>query len=101
MICLEFDERFKIFGDDFVFYDYKEPLKLEPELKKKFDVVIADPPFLSDECLTKMAISMRFLSKEKLILCTGEESCRARKTSFLDTEAFVLVCLVTPQKGLG
>jgi len=71
VICLEFDERFKVFGKDFVFYDYKEPLKLAPELREQFDVVIADPPFLSEECLTKMALSMKYLSKKNLILCTG------------------------------
>ena len=72
VICLEFDERFKIFGKDFVFYDYKEPLKIAPELQRNFDVVIADPPFLSDECLTKVAVTMKCMSKNKLILCTGE-----------------------------
>lgn len=71
VICLEFDERFNIFGTDFVFYDYREPLKLPTELKNEFDVVIADPPFLSEECLTKMALTMKYLGKEKLILCTG------------------------------
>ena len=74
VICLEFDERFKVFGKDFVFYDYKEPLKLAPELREQFDVVIADPPFLSEECLTKMALSMKYLSKKNLILCTGEDN---------------------------
>lgn len=72
VICLEFDERFKVFGQDFIFYDYKEPLKLAPELKMQFDIVIADPPFLSEDCLTKMALSMKYLSKKKLILCTGK-----------------------------
>ena len=74
VLCLEFDERFKVFGKDFMFYDYNEPLKLASELKEQFDIVIADPPFLSEECLSKMALSMTYLSKKKIILCTGKRS---------------------------
>ncbi|XP_018321041.1 EEF1A lysine methyltransferase 1 isoform X2 [Agrilus planipennis] len=33
--------------------------------------VIADPPFLSDECLTKTAVTLKYLAKENIILCTG------------------------------
>ena len=44
---LEYDRRFATFNN-FYFWDYNEPLKLEPELKNKFDVIIADPPFLSE-----------------------------------------------------
>jgi hypothetical protein len=36
------------------------------------DLVIADPPFLSEECLSKAAETMRLLSRAgKLVLCTG------------------------------
>ena len=69
--CLEYDTRFSMFGEDFLFYDYKEPLNLPLEWKHSFDVVIADPPFLSEECLCKMAVTAKFLSKEKIVLCTG------------------------------
>ncbi|KAL5009635.1 hypothetical protein ScPMuIL_011940 [Solemya velum] len=70
-ICFEYDERFGVYGSDFVFYDYKEPLKLPQEMKQSFDVVIADPPFLSEECLLKTAQTIRFLAKDKVVLCTG------------------------------
>ncbi|XP_012943458.1 EEF1A lysine methyltransferase 1 [Aplysia californica] len=69
--CLEFDPRFQVFGEDFVMYDYKEPLKLDQTLKGAFDLVIADPPFLSEECLTKTAVTVKFLTAGKIILCTG------------------------------
>lgn len=71
VFCLEYDERFRVFSEDFVFYDYNEPLRLPAELQNSCDVVIADPPFLSDECLCKTAMTIRFLMKEKVILCTG------------------------------
>ena len=71
--CLEFDKRFMIYGEDFQFYDYKEPLNLPLEWKECFDIVIADPPFLSEECLCKTAVTAKFLTKGKIILCTGKD----------------------------
>uniref|UniRef100_A0A0A9X9Y0 Protein-lysine N-methyltransferase CM83_29426 n=2 Tax=Lygus hesperus TaxID=30085 RepID=A0A0A9X9Y0_LYGHE len=68
---LEFDRRFEVLGDDYNFYNYETPLELPQSFANHFDLVIADPPFLSEECLTKTAVTMRFLSNSKLILCTG------------------------------
>nr|CAG4637218.1 EOG090X0ABW [Ceriodaphnia reticulata] len=67
----EYDTRFSVYGSDFTFYDYRSPLEVPKELGSSFDVVVADPPFLSEECLTKTALTMRYLSKGPLILCTG------------------------------
>ncbi|KAI8792169.1 protein-lysine N-methyltransferase n6amt2 [Biomphalaria glabrata] len=69
--CLEYDTRFQVYGEDFIFYDYNEPLRVDAALQNQFDLVIADPPFLSEECLCKTAITIKFLAKDKLILCTG------------------------------
>ena len=49
---LEFDERFAVFKE-FVPYDFEKAIKLPPELKGTFDVIICDPPFLSQDCQTK------------------------------------------------
>ena len=50
----EFDPRFEVFGDDFVLYDFQQPLRgLPPQLKGAFDRVLIDPPFLSEDCQTK------------------------------------------------
>jgi len=71
LTLLEYDKRFEC-HNDFVFYDYKEPLKLPDSLQaKSFDMVIVDPPFLSEECLTKAALTAKYLAKDKIILCTG------------------------------
>ena len=67
----EHDKRFARFGSDFTFYDYKSPLEIPRDLRESFDVVFADPPFLSEECLTKTAVTVKFLAKEKIVLCTG------------------------------
>lgn len=69
--CLEYDSRFNIYGEDFIFYDFNQPLKLDSDLKNSFDLVIADPPFLTDACLTNTAVTIKFLAKEKILLCTG------------------------------
>lgn len=74
MVLLEFDERFNVFKDEFVPYDFKQPLKLDSmsgclnvdktilmwyaeSLKGAFDRIICDPPFLSEECQTKCRFS--------------------------------------------
>ncbi|XP_066250017.1 EEF1A lysine methyltransferase 1 [Euwallacea similis] len=67
----EYDKRFAAFGPDFIFYDYKSPLSIHRDKSSYYDIVLADPPFLSEECLTKTAATIKYLSKEKVILCTG------------------------------
>ncbi|OXU30096.1 hypothetical protein TSAR_004185 [Trichomalopsis sarcophagae] len=68
---LEFDKRFSIFGPDFIFYDYNTPQDIPKDLYGQFDLVICDPPFLSEECLTKTAITVKLLAKKQIVLCTG------------------------------
>ena len=84
---LEFDERFSVFPE-FIFYDFKNPFKLPANLKGTIDHIICDPPFLSEDCQTKAAMTCRWLSKSwgkieaqkmadaaatgKVVVCTGE-----------------------------
>jgi len=42
----EFDKRFSIFGDAFNFYDLNKPLDIDNIHHKKYDIIVADPPFL-------------------------------------------------------
>lgn len=78
IVLFEYDQRFDVFGQDFVPYDFQMPLRLPSELKGKFDRIICDPPFLSDDCQTKTALTVRFLARDwsagrlRLISCTGE-----------------------------
>ncbi|PAV64006.1 hypothetical protein WR25_04926 isoform A [Diploscapter pachys] len=70
----EFDERFRIkYPDQFIHYDYNQPQLIPKELMGKFDLIIADPPFLSDERVVKGAQTIRLLGKQqvKIIFCTG------------------------------
>ncbi|KAG7163565.1 EEF1A lysine methyltransferase 1-like [Homarus americanus] len=70
---LEFDTRFSVYKDDFIFYDFKDPLGVPRKLHEHFDVIVADPPYLSDDCFTKTAITVKFLMKPDatIIVCTG------------------------------
>ncbi|ESO01522.1 hypothetical protein HELRODRAFT_157178 [Helobdella robusta] len=71
-VCLEYDRRFSsIFGLNYIFYDYNEPLNLPESLKSSFDLVVLDPPFLSEECLEKSAKTAQYLTNGKILLCTG------------------------------
>ncbi|XP_003386264.1 PREDICTED: protein-lysine N-methyltransferase n6amt2-like [Amphimedon queenslandica] len=72
IVLLEYDKRFAIHGEDYVHYDYNAPLDVPDSIKSLgFDLVIADPPFLSEECLTKVSQTIRLLTTNKIILCTG------------------------------
>ena len=71
-VILDYDMRLKVFGTDFVFYDYNQPLELPQEMERAFDIVVADPPLLSEECLCKVALTTRYIAKDKILLCTGE-----------------------------
>ncbi|XP_022817601.1 EEF1A lysine methyltransferase 1 [Spodoptera litura] len=68
---LEYDRRFEVHAPDFVFYDYNCPDKLPPELLGSYDLVVADPPFLSEECITKTSQTIKLMAKDKIIVCTG------------------------------
>lgn len=71
----EFDKRFSAYADDFVHYDYTEADDnyLQP-FHDLFHLIIADPPFLSEECIEKMSIIVKNLGKPngKVILCSGD-----------------------------
>ena len=69
----EYDKRFEIYGEDFILYDYKSPLNFSKNFEHYFDLVIADPPFLSSECHIKTGMTIRKVGTEnlKLIICTG------------------------------
>ena len=82
MKLLEYDKRFATVAEkDFVYNDYNSPMTFgqivagesEACLRDSFDVVIADPPFLSEECLTKTSVTVKYLAKKeaKLLVCTG------------------------------
>lgn len=81
---LEYDARFNVFKEEFALYDFAHPLRLPQELKGRFDRIVVDPPFLSQDCQTKAALTVRWLAKGwgestgqggeglRLISCTGE-----------------------------
>ena len=78
----EYDKRFaSVATGDFVYFDYKNPMSFgqttsdsEINLREYFDIVIADPPFLSEECMTKTSVTVKYLAKAdaKLLFCTGK-----------------------------
>lgn len=74
----EYDQRFAAYGSDFVHYDYNRATGDDEYLRPffgLFDLLIADPPFLSEECIEKMSIIMRNLCRPnvgKIVLCSGQ-----------------------------
>ncbi|KAI1340671.1 putative N6-adenine methyltransferase-domain-containing protein [Xylariaceae sp. FL0016] len=59
---LEYDQRFAVFPE-FVSYDLNQPFKLPNHLRGGVDRMILDPPFLSQSCQTKMAMTLRWLAR--------------------------------------
>ncbi|CAM8985322.1 unnamed protein product [Rhodiola kirilowii] len=72
---LEYDKRFEQYGCDFTFYDYNQPNDLPSALQHSCKIVVADPPYLSRECLEKVAQTISFLAHPNdsyVLLLTGE-----------------------------
>ncbi|XP_045149974.1 EEF1A lysine methyltransferase 1 isoform X2 [Echinops telfairi] len=68
----EYDRRFAVYGEEFIFYDYNKPLELPARIAAhSFDIVVADPPYLSEECLRKTSETIQYLAQGKILLCTG------------------------------
>jgi len=60
---LEFDARFAGLGP-FSLYDYRDPLTFAPAFAGAFDAVVADPPYLSSECLERTGLTVAALEKK-------------------------------------
>ncbi|THG22996.1 hypothetical protein TEA_010295 [Camellia sinensis var. sinensis] len=72
---LEYDKRFEQYGGEFTFYDYNQPEQLPSSLKNAYQIIVADPPYLSKECLEKVTQTISFLVQPGnvyLLLLTGE-----------------------------
>ena len=75
-LLFEYDTRFQVFEKDFCFYDYNKPEMVKEELHHTCDVIVADPPFLAEECVAKVSQTIALLSKESttLMYLTGKLS---------------------------
>ncbi|QPG93871.1 hypothetical protein C2857_003237 [Epichloe festucae Fl1] len=75
VVLLEHDDRFGIFSE-FVYYDYQQPLKLPGDMKGSLDSIICDPPFLSEDCQTKVRWLLKTydptIPLPRVVVCTGE-----------------------------
>ncbi|KAJ0246693.1 Protein-lysine N-methyltransferase [Hirschfeldia incana] len=73
---LEYDMRFERYGSEFTFYDYNEPEDLPLQLKHCFHIIVADPPYLSKECLERVTQTVSFLASpvDSLLLLLTERS---------------------------
>lgn len=72
----EYDDRFSAFKDDYVHYDYNDASKegYLKEYQNYFDIIIADPPFLSEECIHNTSLIIKKLKKSDtdIIVCSGQ-----------------------------
>ena len=64
LALFEYDKRFSIFGDNYNFYDLNKPTEIDDKHHKKYDIIVADPPFLNKETIKKVAESMRLIGNK-------------------------------------
>lgn len=95
---LDIDKRFSTYKDDFVCYDFNLPIlsQIPKEWKNTFDLVILDPPFLSEDCFIKCALTATFLSKQKIIVCTGKQMCTHMSDILTILTIYLLHSLFSP-----
>ncbi len=80
MFLFEYDHRFgDAYGDQFIFYDYRNPEDVPAFLANSFDFLLIDPPFLSEECAEKFIRTTKILAKPdaKLLIMTGKCMCES------------------------
>jgi hypothetical protein len=99
VFLFEVDRRFRVFGSQFIEYDYTKPLRLPAQLAHSFPRLLLDPPFLNEDCHMKFAITARWLQPsdghpQRLMVCTGERmTClverlyRVKPAAFLPSHA--------------
>ncbi|KAJ1895973.1 Protein-lysine N-methyltransferase efm5 [Kickxella alabastrina] len=66
----EFDKRFDLFKQQFVFYDFNRPLGFSrvEEMKGMFKFIVADPPFLNEDCLSQTMETAQHISAEDALI---------------------------------
>jgi len=70
----EFDTRFAVYKENFVLYDFRSPLDVPRWCYSNYDVVVADPPYLEESCLSRVAQTVKLVARDaaRLVLCTGK-----------------------------
>jgi hypothetical protein len=71
---MEYDRRFSVYGPQYIFYDYNHPLEFDQQFLNRFDILLIDPPFLSEECFQKVWSTVSAVMRRdgaKLLWCTG------------------------------
>ncbi|KAJ2612113.1 Protein-lysine N-methyltransferase efm5 [Coemansia sp. RSA 1365] len=66
----EFDERFALFKERFVHYDFNKPFHFAraDKLKGSFKFIVADPPFLNEDCLSQTMKTVQFLAADNALV---------------------------------
>ncbi|SJX62065.1 uncharacterized protein SRS1_10707 [Sporisorium reilianum f. sp. reilianum] len=99
----EVDKRFHALSKtSFVYYNLHEPETVPQELLGKFDVLVADPPFLNAETQGKVAKTALLLAKPgaKFLLCTGD-SIAEEASKMYGERALEKLDLVVEHHGLA
>ena len=59
----QFDKQFDTTGTDFVLFDYKKPERIPRERHHQYDLVVIDPPHVTEDVWDKYAEATRLLAR--------------------------------------
>lgn len=57
----QYDEHFASEGNNFVAFDFNQPLSIPSELHHTFDFIVIDPPFITKEVWEKYTVATQLL----------------------------------------
>ncbi|CAK82102.1 unnamed protein product (macronuclear) [Paramecium tetraurelia] len=62
----------------FVFYDFNKPIEGLEQFKNTFDIILIDPPFITEEVWGKYAQTINYIKKEdaKILCCSIKENAK-------------------------
>ncbi|KAK1340685.1 hypothetical protein QTO34_017076 [Cnephaeus nilssonii] len=73
----EYDRRFSIYGEEFIFYDYNNPLDFPGNIAHhSFDIVIADPPIFLRNVSGKRQKPSSAVMEEEAAKLLGVKTCK-------------------------
>lgn len=61
MYLRQYDEHFASEGDNFVAFDFNQPLSITSEFHHTFDFIVIDPPFITNEVWEKYTVATQLL----------------------------------------
>lgn len=75
VVLLEYDRRFdESYPGKFHYYDFNHPAEISDALHQRFDVILADPPYLTEDTIDAFYSTIKLMCKGRLQESTNKEN---------------------------